>query len=464
MRCAVLMPNIWRGGILNFGVLISNIISEIEFDGRSTEVSFCVPNGYNLDLIVGLNDSVNVITFDHAPYKADFAFRTFVQNKAAPSLKDVHGVGSLNDMTYPRASGGALDIVLADVWVLLTGLFNYGPIIPLKPYLVYAPDFIQRIVPEIYDDPPISPAWMMNAWQALALQRSAGVIVTSNQTGKDALTYAGVRPDKIHRLPMANAPLFKEDPNLAEKIVRKRKKIAQYLPAEGGRAPSSALPPAAARKTSDEDRGRNEEETLDDIIAADRPYFLWVTNTTVHKNQQRALQALERYYEEGGALRCVICGADTDRYRKPSQLPVVNAIYERLRSSPALQENAYLAGEVGNERFRQLLTEAAFLWHNVIYDNGTFSVIEAARVGTPCLVSAYPQMIEILEHFSIEAELFDPWDLADAARGLKAMEKKLAEGEPRAPKDIGDQDRIIFREKLADLLRGALRETTETAL
>ncbi|WP_158916707.1 glycosyltransferase [Caulobacter sp. S45] len=431
---------------MNFAILLCNTLVELSIRDELVEVSLCVPLGYNLDAIIGLNKAVNVIAFEHVPWNpTEFRFSTFV-GSIEPNLEDCGG------MTYPKAVNGAMDIVIADVWILLTGIFGHGPIMPLKPYLVYAPDFIQRVVPEIYSSNPVDSHWLMNGWQSITMQNSRGVLVTSVQTGRDAVSYAGVPSSKVHLLPMANAPLFSVDSGDLDRSRAKTEKLKRFF---SGKISTSSIP----YKVTESGMDQSPSSPLLQLLESKRPYFLWVTNTTRHKNQERAVEALERYYEEfDGRLACIMCGPTTELYLQPCGLPWVDKIHHKIKKSPALIENLILAGTLSTERYKSLLSDAAFLWHNVLYDNGTFSVIEAARLGTRSLVSVYPQMMEIVDHFRINAETFDPWDVEGAAIALKGMEKKLIEQGAAATCNFDDDDAVVFKSKLSMLLEHSLTE------
>ena len=63
-----------------------------------------------------------------------------------------------------------------------------------------------------------------------------------------------------------------------------------------------------------------------------------------------------------------------------------------------------MMGELRDRAFAGLLSEAAFLWHPAMIDNGSFTVIESAMRGVPALSSDYPAMREIDENFRAGAE------------------------------------------------------------
>lgn len=439
MRCAVIMPHVWRGGMARFAVLLSNILSELEFEGERCVVSLCVPSGYDISNLHGVAESVNVIHMDLiAISKSDFRYRSYLPRWDDDVSPDTY--------TFPHASQYALDIILADVWIMLTGLLPYGPLLPLKPYLVYAPDFIQRLVPEIFSQGYDTQQWRLSTAQNLTMQASQGVFATTERTAQDAISYAGVKGSKVHVLPMIHTP--------TDRLVQ-RSKVGSSNKEDHVRALLAQEFDATTDQSIAKDLPVVPDQSMGAIAGIGR-YFLWVTNNTPHKNHVRGLQALRHYYEhEGGKLQCIICGPLTESFRPeatdgaPHLQPIRNIIAETKYMSGQL----VIAGEVSEGVYQQLLRDAAFLWHNVLYDNGTFSVIEASELGTRSLVSEYPQMIFIAETFGINVNTFDPWDVADTASKLKAMEQSLIEdGITPTFKDPGDL-RGRFKLEIADLLR-----------
>lgn len=404
MRCAIMMPQGWKGGMLNVAIMFCNTISRLKVNGETVGVSLCLPEGYENDSLDQVDRSVNVIFFKTAAMNASDPRMHFLQPH-----RDLSKAPWAN-YSYPQALEDEMDIVLADVWITMTAFFSHGPLIPLKPTIVYAPDFIQRVVPEIYGK-DFSGVWDINAWQAVTMQDSNAVICTSKRTALDAVSYAGVRKEKVHILPLTDLPLFDVSDNTPENLVSKGKALKAFLTSVDDVQPDS--------HSADEPTSKD-EHTVD--------YFIWATNTTQHKNHRRALEALRLYYERhNGKLRCIVSGAMTDWFHSdhPVQDPYIVEIREKLRSSNYFDGKLSIAGPMSPAIYAETVRNAAFLWHNVLYDNGTFSVIDAARLGTRSLVSKYPQMVEICQEYGINANYFDPWDAGDTALALKAMEASL---------------------------------------
>jgi glycosyltransferase involved in cell wall biosynthesis len=151
-------------------------------------------------------------------------------------------------------------------------------------------------------------------------------------------------------------------------------------------------------------------------------YFVWTTNLALHKNHRNALEALRIYYEEyDGRFECHVTGVDTDKLFT-NKLPHRAAALEIHNASRALRASLKTEGDLPDSIYRRKLSDAAFLWHPGLIDNGTFSVVEAASFGVPALSSEYPAMREIDRQFELDLTWSDPNDPIDMASKLKQME------------------------------------------
>jgi glycosyltransferase involved in cell wall biosynthesis len=121
---------------------------------------------------------------------------------------------------------------------------------------------------------------------------------------------------------------------------------------------------------------------------------------------------------------------------------------------PDYNRHIKVLGYTSDQAYLSLLRNAKFLWHNVIYDNGTFSIIEAASVGTPVASSNYPQIRFIDERFNVGSTFFDAHDPVDAASKLRWMEQNATRSKPRR---IGGINRADFETHLAELVRRLFR-------
>ena len=311
---------------------------------------------------------------------------------------------------YQVPADGGADFRDCNFWLFVSDRLEY-PLVPLRAYGVFVTDHLQRYVPEIFDatayaDPDSAP------WNFLRNVRNADlVVVTSRDTAADAVGYAGARGPVV-RLPTTL------DVDHFERLA------------------------IAADAASDD---------ADGLLPA-TPFFAWVTNPSPHKNQLRMLRALDLYLRElGGTLDVVVTGVWTDLFdpdlpaeqrtgREPQwNTPHVCRVREAVASlGPDVRRRIRFLGAVPDDAYARALRSARFLAHNVIADNGTFSVLEAALLGTPSVSSDYPQMREIDEAFGLGLRFFDPFDERATAEALRAGESL-----PPPPDSVGRRIRDL---------------------
>jgi glycosyltransferase involved in cell wall biosynthesis len=254
------------------------------------------------------------------------------------------------------------DLSDCDAWIIISDRLT-DPMLPLRPYVLMVYDYIQRYVPVM---PPGADRVSLDAAREAAM-----VWVTTDFTHGDALQYAGVSRRKLAKLPML-VPDFS----------------CHEMP---------------------------EPSTEPD-------YFVWTTNNAVHKNHRRALSALKIYYEElGGRLKCWVTGVGTENLLR-SRAEHLKEAADIIRGSKVLRENLQWMGELSDGRYRVALSNAAFLWHPVEIDNGTFSVVEAATLGVPSLSGSYPAMREMNERFQLGLCWMNQDQPREMAERLKEME------------------------------------------
>jgi glycosyltransferase involved in cell wall biosynthesis len=238
--------------------------------------------------------------------------------------------------------------------------------LPLPPFYRYANvvyDYIQRYIKFL--DPAKSQSYIN------AVKNSVGVITTTKFTASDAMVYAGISQSFVRTLP----PLVPQVQKLAS-------------PPEG--------------------RGS---------------YFVWPTNPAKHKNHMAALDAISIYYHRyGGTEDCYITGPNTDLLTvdDPS-LEYLAAFRTELKSDRILRRKIKILGDMREYQYRKLVQDARFVFHPVIVDNGTFSVIEAAALGVPSVSSDYPAMRELCEATNVHPIWADPRSSEDMALALNTM-------------------------------------------
>lgn len=288
------------------------------------------------------------------------------------------------------------DLGDCDAWIIISDRLS-DPLLPLRPFVLMIYDYIQRYVPVML--PGGDRAGLD------AARKAAMVWVTTNFTRQDALQYAGVPPRKLIKLPML-VPDF----------------------SQGETSPQSDDP----------------------------AYFVWTTNSSLHKNHKHALLALKIYYEDlDGRLKCRITGVKTANLFDSDAEHLKDAA-EIVHGSKVLKKHLRWMGELSDQRYRVVLSNAAFLWHPATVDNGTFSVVEAATLGVPSLSSDYPAMQEMNEHFQLGLHWMNSKNPREMARRLKAMEVESRERSGLAAAKKAIEDNSVSR--VAAEYWGALRE------
>jgi glycosyltransferase involved in cell wall biosynthesis len=295
---------------------------------------------------------------------------------------------------YQVPSDGGRDFRDCRFWLFVSDRLEL-PLVPLERYGVVVTDHLQRYVPEIFGANMYA---MADAapWNFLRNVRNADVVVaTSADTAADVLSYAGARGRLVRMSTTLDVDHFIK------------------------------LADAAAAASSE-----------DAAWPGSEPFLAWVTNTAVHKNHLRMLRALERYAGElGGSLNVLVTGIGTDLFdpELPAErrvgreflwdLPYVRAVRDTVAAvDPALRRRLRFLGSVPDVGYVRLLKSATFVAHNVLADNGTYSVVEAALLGRPSISSDYPQMREIDSAFGLGLRFFDPFDEQSTAAALHAGE------------------------------------------
>ncbi len=317
-----------------------------------------------------------------------------VDPRGARTAAVKHGVpvGRWISADYQVPSDGERDFRDCDFWLFVSDRLD-RPLVPVRPYGILVTDHLQRYVPEIFEGGAYADS-QSAAWNFLRNVRNADLVVaTSRDTAQDVATYAGAL-GRILRLPTALD-------------------VDHFLSLQTG---GVAAGPS--------------------VCGGD--YFVWVTNASPHKNHLRMLQSLRRYYEElGGGLDTVVTGLGTECFdsrlagtarRHASQIwdhPHVRQVRELLDGPCAgIRHRIHLRGLVPDPEYVRVVGGCRFLAHNVLADNGTFSVVEAALLGRNAVSSDYPQMREIDESFGLGLRFFDPFDVAATARAIRDAERE----------------------------------------
>lgn len=276
-----------------------------------------------------------------------------------------------------------------DLWVIVSDRLEC-PLLPLRPSVLMVYDYLQRYVPLM--KPGQDEVFLYAARQARR------VLVTTEFTGRDAVGYAGVVAERVSKVPML---------------------VPEVRPASEARAGLTA------------------------------PYFLWSTNMAPHKNHLTAVRALLSYYEElNGQLDCVVTGVNSRGLRNRENENVREAA-QIIAESRSLKSRLKLLGELPDGKYAAVMKSARFYWHPTIIDNGTFSVVEAARLGVPSLSSNYPAMREMDAQFELNLAYAPSDDPDSIAARLRWMEDNADQQRTLLPAEE------VFERNSVDSVAGA---------
>jgi glycosyltransferase involved in cell wall biosynthesis len=369
-RIAVIVPVGYRGGSLRGAKLLAQALWEgSRQKGEEAEIIFAHlddPAIYTNEEFTDLHPAITRRPYQWKNLNYSEAYRAMYYAG--------HDQWQTSSAEYLVPDDGMKQFMDCDLWVIISDRLPL-PLLPVRPYICMVYDYLQRyeaILPHGADLP------FLNA--ARAAER---VLVTTHFTERDALQYAGIKPNKLVRVPML-APVMQM--------------VSSY-----------AMP---------QDAGS---------------YFLWTTNAAPHKNHLNAIAALKIYYEKlGGTLECRITGVNTEKLLMSDASHIVPAA-KLFKTSELLKKNLSWLGELPEASYQSQLVGAAFLWHAGCIDNGTFSVIEAAYSRVPSLSSDYPAMREIDKQFSLNLQWMDAHDPQHMAAQLKFMEVQAVELRSKLP-------------------------------
>ena len=277
-----------------------------------------------------------------------------------------------------------------------------APIYWSIPHAVVAHDYIQHYVPHL-----ISPR--ANQIKLENQRRADYVLVTSEPTKQDAMTYAGIEKEKIRLTPY----------------------LLEFCQSTGA-----------------------------DHLEKETSFFLWSTNASRHKNHLRALEAISDYYENGGRLDCLMTGSNTKYFREdvdlenaPVDVPYVKKVREMIRSHRLLQKHLHICGNLAKGEYISTLQRAEFVFHPGYGDNGNGSVFDAAGLQVPALVSDYPAMRYMGTFMKIPLWFFDPYDTVSMEAALQEMAENAQERKKQIPQaDVLRQ--ADYRERGRELYQG----------
>jgi glycosyltransferase involved in cell wall biosynthesis len=343
--------------------------------GVSEVVVGCYLDSYEDTELASLRESgvqLRSLTYSLMSRKSKFRDYIYPSNGAGCNLRRAH---------YARPIDTRLgyDFLDCDAWIFWA-CPDIGPIAPIRPYAAFFADCIPRVHPLTpafrTSDPFTGEFWQ--SWHNCirSYRRANAVFCTTPRTLRDAISYLGVSPERLHLVPH----------NFVS--------VAGYLDSIQKR-------PSA-------------------------PYIVWPTNSSYHKNQVNALKALLHYYERlDGRFDVAVTGPLSNLLDEKIEAPSLTEFRTLWRQGvPArVKRRIKFMGDMPIDRLANLFRGAEFLWQNVIYDNGTQSAMEAGELGVPVLSSDYPQMRYWVDTYGLTARFFDPHDVRKTAEALKSAEE-----------------------------------------
>lgn len=379
LSIAVILPEIYRGGTLRGAINIARMLAiGAHNDNSELELSFGYvdsPTTYNdSDFSDLLNIGVKV-----RPFR-----REAVESKKLQPILDrlSHKPSNFNTPTYWNFNDGISNFEDCDFWIIVSDRIQL-PIPPHRPYAVVVYDYIQRYVPDIFGVTPESDGnWKMFDEYARATREAQFVICTTDQTKLDCINYAGVNAKKVFKFPMEFDPLESE---------------------------------------SSESTVFNHAEFP--------PYLIWTTNSTQHKNHIKVIEGLQIYFQAhpNSKLEIHVTGVYTHLFSEAGVSdPHFSSSYamqvrRAISASPEVQKRIRILGNLTDEAYLLKLRNSYALLHGALYDNGTYSIVEAAWWGIPSVSSNYPAIIEACEIFGLNPVLFDPYSPSDLARSINEL-------------------------------------------
>ncbi len=412
-RIGIFLPQGYRGGGLRFTKKLCEMVLYLTREQGTQVVLSVVKGDYNVET-----------EFELLANDPRFSVRETVWKKA--SAKNLialeligHDLPSGLSEKFLYPDDGGHDFLDCHAWLIVSDR-TMTPIAPFRPYAIFPLDFLQRYVPEIFGsaDDYLWDRYLDSMQRNL---RNANLVLcTTPQTAADAISFGGVTANKVKTM----LP-FLEDYS------------------------SSRFSPSMD----------NDKELCE---ITETPYFLWVTNPYQHKNHLTAIDALKTYYSRlGGKLRCVVCGIDTQYMRVDGELhsEYAESVMEKLNRLLPGDDQVLVCGEQTEEGYWQLIRNAQFVWHNVIADNGTYAVMEAAMVNVPSLSSNYPQIRFFDELFGLNLIYFPANDAGKTAAALKDMEGQVSQS--KALPSISFP--LDYKRRLDEAMRSVLNDLHEAA-
>ena len=355
LHIAVILPAPYEGGVLKSAVNMAKmLVIGSKRRGDEVKVTFGYPKGtkFRKGSIESLrNYGINAREFTLQIMPGDLfkIYDKFQENRSKNIHETNQDVVVFND--------GMSNFEEADFYLIASDNIPY-PAKIRKPYLVVVYDYVCRYYPDIFDD---------NGWRLMDLRagislRANFIVATSNQTRSDIINFIGAHAEKVLRVPLDFDPMLDVD-YPESKAWHNKNRIS------------------------------------------------WATTYSQHENHLEILDAIELILPE-----CVdpiyidVIGSVfqfSPKFSGADANPYIKAVAKKINDSPLLRNALKFTGYLDDAKFLATIAQSAFLLHSTRFDNGTYTAIEAARLGIPTLSADYAAMREIDEKFQLGMEFFD---------------------------------------------------------
>ncbi|WP_312318280.1 hypothetical protein [Atlantibacter hermannii] len=378
-KIAVILPIGYLGGSLRGAILIANELYENSVkNNEPCKVIFYHINDeiYQSDMFEDLNPRISI-----RPFK----WKTLDRAEAHRSMEYAGYEGWENKSNeYFIPDDGINYGFDCDLWFLISDRLE-KPLLPVKPVVMMVYDYLQRRNNHIENQ-------LNNNFIDVA--RSADkVLVTTQFTYNDALQYAGIKKEKLTKVPML-IPNFLMNDRHCEEVSDIEK--------------NNAIKPFGE-------------------------YFIWPTNSNPHKHMDKIFQALKIYYDiYNGTMNCIITGLNTEKLLSMNG-EHASVAKKHYKDSRLLKKKIKMQGNLSELEYKMFLKNANFLLHSSHGDNGTFSVIEAALFNVPSLANLYPAIKEMDHNYALNLTYFDVFDVHNTAKKIKWMEVNYKEVKANLP-------------------------------
>lgn len=371
-KIAVILPIAYRGGSLRGFKSVAKMLRHgSRLAGESVEIVAAMPAGA-YDMHHEFED-LTALGISLRPFEWTTLDRAAIKRAMSFVSDAPQDLSQYAECVVP--DDGINHLLDCDFWLVISDRIPKY-LAPIRPSGLVIYDYIQQVRPDIF------PSAFDDAVLVFNAQQAKFVICTTPFTAEAAMQYAGVRADRVRVVDM------EIEVNLHEK-------------AAGGQA-----------------------------LRRKRPYILWPSNTSPHKNQLLGLDALELYFAKYDGRLDVICSGLNTHWFDLDATPVhehndpwIKSVRDRVARSRVLRKRVRFVGELSERDYFATLAGAQFLFHPSLVDNGTFAVTEAAWLGVPALSHDYPPMRWMDERFGLALAFCDARHPEDAARALLALER-----------------------------------------